>query len=564
MKNNFKRICVFSLSIIILFLSIFSVFGSNDFTTTKNEIIKNKLSTTNSSNVQNFIDKDLSKNAGKTAEWYVLALCQSGKYNFSQYEKSLIAFLDNNKVSSATTRQKIALTLIGIGSESQYIQSFLNDSIGKQGIMSYIFGLHILNNGYKCDNITKAQVVEKILSMQKPDGGWAVIGEYSDVDVTAMAIQSLAPLYSNKNVKSSLDKALDFLSNVQLTSGGFISCGAHNAESSAQVLIALSSLNIDAKTDARFIKNNNTIIDDILTFQISSGAFSHLENGEKSESATVQVLCSAISYERMKSGKTPFYILDKIVLEAEETDNAKQETTTIKQNKTENKKETTTQNNVETAKNEDTTANEKITIESETYSDDNIKGHSKFSYKSVAFIIVLVLLLVYLSVLFATHKANKKNILLGVLIFALIVIFVGVTNFSTKDNFYNRNSQTIDTNEFVTVEIRCDTIVKKQENSPRNPVILSECKIPIKSGDTVYSALLSATAKSKIHLDANVNSNNIYVKGIQNIYEFDYGELSGWIYCVNGESPSVSCGEYKVQNGDKIVWHYTCNLGEDI
>ena len=57
---------------------------------------------------------------------------------------------------------------------------------------------------------------------------------------------------------------------------------------------------------------------------------------------------------------------------------------------------------------------------------------------------------------------------------------------------------------------------------------------------------------------------SVYVEGISNIYEFDCGDLSGWMYCVNGEFPNYGCSGYKVKPGDRIEWKYTCNLGEDV
>ena len=57
---------------------------------------------------------------------------------------------------------------------------------------------------------------------------------------------------------------------------------------------------------------------------------------------------------------------------------------------------------------------------------------------------------------------------------------------------------------------------------------------------------------------------NAYIAGINNLYEFDYGELSGWIYSVNGVQADVGCGQYLLSDGDKIKWEYTCNLGEDL
>ena len=57
---------------------------------------------------------------------------------------------------------------------------------------------------------------------------------------------------------------------------------------------------------------------------------------------------------------------------------------------------------------------------------------------------------------------------------------------------------------------------------------------------------------------------SVYIEGIANLYEFDCGGNSGWMYCVNGFFPSYGCSKYEVKDGDVIEWKYTCNLGYDV
>ena len=65
-------------------------------------------------------------------------------------------------------------------------------------------------------------------------------------------------------------------------------------------------------------------------------------------------------------------------------------------------------------------------------------------------------------------------------------------------------------------------------------------------------------------MEASFTTGTAYIEGINNIYEFSCGELSGWMYCVNGEYPNVGCSDYKIKDGDNIEWYYTCDLGEDL
>ena len=93
-------------------------------------------------------------------------------------------------------------------------------------------------------------------------------------------------------------------------------------------------------------------------------------------------------------------------------------------------------------------------------------------------------------------------------------------------------------------------------------VILPETEIGINSGDTVYEVLKRASKKFGIQVDVKGTS-QVYVSGISYIYEFDFGEMSGWLYFVNGESPSVSCGEYLLSDRDSVEWRYTVDLGKE-
>ena len=96
---------------------------------------------------QQLINGALCENAGVSAEFYIIALSQQGGYDFSSYENALLGYLDSHEVYSATTREKYALALIASGSDNAYIDRVADEAIGGQGLMSLVFGLHLLNNG---------------------------------------------------------------------------------------------------------------------------------------------------------------------------------------------------------------------------------------------------------------------------------------------------------------------------------------------------------------------------------------------------------------------------------
>ena len=136
------------------------------------------------------------------------------------------------------------------------------------------------------------------------------------------------------------------------------------------------------------------------------------------------------------------------------------------------------------------------------------------------------------------------------------------------------SSKITDTELTCTLSVRCDTVLKniawldpaKRGIVPSDGVIFPETEVTFSDGESVFNILLREMKKNKIHLEF-VNTpvyNSAYIEGIGNIYEFDCGELSGWLYKVNGNFPSYGCSRYKLKPGDKVEWVYTCDLGNDV
>lgn len=126
-----------------------------------------------------------------------------------------------------------------------------------------------------------------------------------------------------------------------------------------------------------------------------------------------------------------------------------------------------------------------------------------------------------------------------------------------------------------TIEIRCDTILNnmgdlddgKSGYVPANGIILSTSTIEFEAGETVFDVLKRACELAGIQLEYSWTPvyNSYYIEGINNLYEFDCGNESGWMYKVNGWFPNYGCSAYKLQDGDTIVFCYTCKgLGADV
>lgn len=123
----------------------------------------------------------------------------------------------------------------------------------------------------------------------------------------------------------------------------------------------------------------------------------------------------------------------------------------------------------------------------------------------------------------------------------------------------------------VTIAISCKTAINNGINNkpgfthlPSSGIILSTMEVEFDDGDTVFDVLVKATRNKGIHMEYTGSGSSIYIEGISNLYEFDGGADSGWMYSVNGVYPNYGVGAYKVKSSDVIKFNYTCNLGEDL
>ena len=128
---------------------------------------------------------------------------------------------------------------------------------------------------------------------------------------------------------------------------------------------------------------------------------------------------------------------------------------------------------------------------------------------------------------------------------------------------------------YVYLEIRCDTILNnmedltpgKEEFVPSNGVILPMVEVPFYENETVFEVLNRICKKANIQIEYSWTPlyGSYYIEGINHLYEFDCGEQSGWMYKVNEWFPNYGCSSYYVEDGDLIVWCYTCKgLGQDV
>lgn len=287
----------------------------------------------------------LASKAGLTAgtsggEWVALGLARSGFISDTlaeqyaqaayQYVKKKGSSTMSDSKSTENSRMILALTSIGKDPTDVAGYDLLEpladlDYVKSQGINGPIFALIALDShDYEIPKAvagktqtTREALIDAILAAQLSDGGWNVNGNGADADMTAMAIQALAPYYSsNAKVKSAVDDALKRLSKMQEVNGGYTSWGTANAESVAQVIVALTSLGIDPASDGRFIKNGYSTLDALATFYNDKGGFKHSQSDTTSSNglATEQAYYALASWYRLKAGKTSLYDMSDVTM----------------------------------------------------------------------------------------------------------------------------------------------------------------------------------------------------------------------------------------------------------
>ena len=269
-------------------------------------------------------------------EWLTIGLARSGRTVPEGYYDNAVAYvkaeintttnrLDRNK---STDNARLILALTAIGKDVTDVGGFdllagLDDMkyVKRQGTNGPVWTLIALDShGYTpAGSVTRDALVETILSLQKDSGAWYInsTSTTDDVDMTAMAIQALAPYYkTNEAVKAAVDKALTWLSTMQKSDGSFAEMAgvASSSESTAQVLVALCALGIDPTADARFAKNSFHVVDGLLTFYTGE-AFKHqLADTTVDQMGTEQSYYALAAYMRLTGGRSFLYDMNDVCI----------------------------------------------------------------------------------------------------------------------------------------------------------------------------------------------------------------------------------------------------------
>ena len=265
-------------------------------------------------------------------EWMVIGLARSGRPVPAGYYDNVVEYVKakadaNERLHPAkvTDNARVILALTAIGKDvtnvggHNLLRGLDNMAyVQTQGINGPIFTLIALDshNYPTMGDVTREKLIQVILDAQLTDGGWDLSGTKADPDMTAMAIQALAPYYkTNETVKAAVDKALEALSALQRNDGGFGSWGTINSESCDQVIVALTALGIDPTADSRFVKNGLTVLDALASFYVTGGGFKHTADGERNGMATEQGYYALAAYYRFVNAQTRLYDMTDVTIQ---------------------------------------------------------------------------------------------------------------------------------------------------------------------------------------------------------------------------------------------------------
>ena len=480
------------------------------------------------------------------SDWTAYCVARLYGGDMSEYresaEKHLNALTKSSGFVKPTDLQRAVLAISATGkctAEQIGAAVYNNNDFDRQGFNAYIWGLIAANVSSvepPTDAVhTRESLAEHIISRQLDDGGFALKGTLADCDMTAAAIYALAPMMSDDDIATVVEQAVECLYGLRLESGGYSSMGVENCESAAQAVIAYISAGI-SPTDERV----RGALSAMWEYHRESGGFAHLVGGEENVSATMQAIQAYTAVELAQRGEILF-------------DN------------TEQLKDTDDPQTYEVPADEPLDDNSQPPV-APTVENNGFTG---FQIKLIISVACGVIAVVVLIVFVCTRK---KLWLAIAVVFGALSGGIWLINIRSADEYYEQTSE--QDGLTVTLSVECHNALKNidridEEINPRSVipddgVVIAPVEVVVSADGTAFEALINAARSERVQVDYNGSVYGAYVNGIGYIYEMGFGDMSGWIYCVNGDVPDKSAGTYVLSDGDVVEFIYTCDMGRDI
>ena len=534
-----------------------------------------------------------------SGEWAVLGLARgnasvTNSYYDSYYDRVVAHVKEtinskgqlNSDKSTENSRIILALTAIGEDPTSvggRNLLTALNDLtyVKKQGSNGPIWALIAVDSG-NYEYTKREQLIEAILADRTDDGGWTYGEGGADTDMTAMAIQALAPYNDDEHptVKSAISTALKLLSGMQNDDGGFSSMGYRNCESAAQVVVALSALGLDSNTDSRFVKNGHSVLENLLTYEQADGSFWHLIDGSgnaNNQMSAEQGTYALVAYDRYVKNKHSLYDMTDVV---KREDASAQEVIVMIENLypvDENSYDAIAEarnayNKLSTADRAKVTNYNTLTAAEDAYK-AILSERQTERYKELK---------AYYDELL-NDKTKKygnaaKKKLQSILQTAQKDMNAAVSCERVEDIFQKAKSD-LDAVKPGDIEVTfrlIGALEATQDVDLTNDSYLPEYVtwVPTKTyalqeNATVYDLFTEAMSDAGLrYIGAESNYvSTIYAPSCLGGYalsEFTNGKKSGWMYTVNGKHPNQGLKNWTLNDGDVVIWHYVNDYSHEV
>ena len=480
----------------------------------------------------------------RSAACYVRLYGRSGTDELLQSAKQRAdELISSERFVPPTELQRTAVLLSALGDCPREVIDaavYKNPDFDRQGFNAYIWGLIAANaSGLEAEEgatYTRESLAESIIERQLADGGFALFGESSDADMTAFAIDALVPLKDIPDVSGAIGRAVKRLREMQQPSGAYLTMGVENCESTAQALVAFAAAGYGIEDE-----NFAAAYGALLTFRREDGGFAHLADGKTNALATLQAIEALTALTLAERGELLFGEPKRENTPASESED---NSAAPEAPPADNIPETT-----------DTLP--------ENASNRGFGGvHIKLIISAVAGIGAVA------ACVFAPVQ-KQKRLLICAAVCGVISGGVWLLDIKTANEYY---AQSGGGDLSVTLSVSCENALSNLDMIdeqitplsaiPQDGVIIGACTVSLETGETAFDALIYAAREKRIRVDYRSSVYGEYISGIGGVSEFGFGDMSGWIYRVNGEMPEVSAGAFALSDGDKVEFIYTCRYGD--
>ena len=248
-------------------------------------------------------------------EWLVWGLAHSNYDGFETYVDTTYQVVEENKgVLRSIEPQKLIISLSLLGYDAtnfggyNLVESMLNNNVN-ENTNTIIYTLLALDSGdYMVEDGVREDLIQQLLGAELELGGWSFFGETPSIDITAMALNALAPYQDNPEVQAAIERVVVYASENQDANGGYYEefNGGYSSESVSQLITGLTAVGIDPTSDT-FTKSDGNLLDYLMLFKQEDGGYGHVMEGPSNPFATQQAHLALVAYNGFLNGNGSIY-----------------------------------------------------------------------------------------------------------------------------------------------------------------------------------------------------------------------------------------------------------------